>query len=81
MQTKCMPKHRAWIFDEYSKFKGFSPAVVTGKPAWLHGSLVRDSAPGHGVVLATREFLRHTLKTHIDDHTYIVQGYGKVNCY
>lgn len=21
----------AWIFDEFSKFKGFSPAVVTGK--------------------------------------------------
>lgn len=21
----------SWIFDEYSKFKGFSPAVVTGK--------------------------------------------------
>jgi glutamate dehydrogenase/leucine dehydrogenase len=22
----------AWIFDEYSKFHGHSPAVVTGKP-------------------------------------------------
>lgn len=21
----------SWIFDEYSKFSGFSPAVVTGK--------------------------------------------------
>ena len=23
----------SWIFDEYSKFSGFSPAVVTGKVA------------------------------------------------
>lgn len=22
----------AWILDEYSKFHGYSPAVVTGKP-------------------------------------------------
>lgn len=24
-------KEMAWFFDEYSKFKGFSPGVVTGK--------------------------------------------------
>ena len=22
----------AWILDEYSKFHGYSPAIVTGKP-------------------------------------------------
>jgi glutamate dehydrogenase (NAD(P)+) len=30
-------REMAWIFDEYSKFKGFSPGVVTGKPVHLHG--------------------------------------------
>src|SRR6476661_5976773 len=28
----------AWIVDEYSKFHGWSPAVVTGKPIELGGS-------------------------------------------
>ena len=28
----------AWILDEYSKFHGYSPAVVTGKPTvCIHG--------------------------------------------
>eukprot|EP00955_Chlamydomonas_euryale_P079083 363245-Chlamydomonas_euryale.AAC.8 len=31
----------AWFFDEYSKYKGFNPGVVTGKPVYLHGSLGR----------------------------------------
>lgn len=26
------PQTMAWILDEYSKFHGHSPAVVTGKP-------------------------------------------------
>lgn len=30
----------AWILDEYSKFHGYSPAVVTGKPlVSIHGRL------------------------------------------
>ena len=41
-------REMAWIFDEYSKFAGFSPGVVTGKPVWLHGSLGREAATGTG---------------------------------
>lgn len=26
----------AWILDEYSKFHGYSPAIVTGKPIVSH---------------------------------------------
>jgi glutamate dehydrogenase (NAD(P)+) len=28
----CFLQTMAWILDEYSKFHGHSPAVVTGKP-------------------------------------------------
>ena len=42
------------VLDEYSKFSGFSPAVVTGKPVNLHGSLGREAATGRGTVFATR---------------------------
>jgi glutamate dehydrogenase (NAD(P)+) len=31
------PQVMAWIVDEYSKFRGFSPGVVTGKPLQLGG--------------------------------------------
>lgn len=27
-------REMAWFFDEYSKYKGFSPGVVTGKVRW-----------------------------------------------
>ena len=39
-------REMAWFFDEYSKFAGFSPGVVTGKPVHLHGSLGREAATG-----------------------------------
>ena len=29
----------AWILDEYSKFHGYSPAIVTGKPIVSIGSI------------------------------------------
>ena len=34
----------AWIMDEYSKYEGFSPGVVTGKPVHLFGSAGREEA-------------------------------------
>ncbi len=39
----------AWIVDEYSKFYGFTPAVVTGKPIELGGSEGREAATGRGL--------------------------------
>jgi len=38
----------AWMFDEYSKLYGFSPAVITGKPLELFGSRLRDIATSLG---------------------------------
>ncbi len=33
-------REMAWFFDEYSKFSGFLPGVVTGKVrAWAQGEL------------------------------------------
>ena len=63
----------AWFFDEYSKFSGFSPAVVTGKPVNLHGSHGREAATGRGTVFATRELLRATGAGQIADKTFVIQ--------
>lgn len=68
----------AWIFDEFSKFKGYSPAAVTGKPVHLHGSLGRESATGRGTVMATREMLKALGAGSIKDKTFVIQGFGNV---
>ena len=51
----------AWIMDTYSMHKGYTvPAVVTGKPIQVGGSLGRHEATGRGVMFTTREALKHT---------------------
>ncbi|MFA5075843.1 MAG: Glu/Leu/Phe/Val dehydrogenase [Patescibacteria group bacterium] len=43
------PQIMAWIMDEFSKIKGYPvPAVVTGKPVEIGGSLGRDTATAQG---------------------------------
>jgi glutamate dehydrogenase (NAD(P)+) len=45
----------AWMLDEYSQKRGYSPAIVTGKPVDLGGSLGREEATGRGVLITMRE--------------------------
>jgi glutamate dehydrogenase (NAD(P)+) len=70
-------KVMAWIFDEYANHHGFNPAVVTGKPVDLHGSVGRDAATGRGCTHAIREVLEHNGES-IEDSTFVIQGYGNV---
>ncbi|XP_047322004.1 glutamate dehydrogenase A [Impatiens glandulifera] len=67
----------AWILDEYSKFHGHSPGVVTGKPIDLGGSLGREAATGRGVVFATEALLNEHGKS-INGLTFAIQGFGNV---
>ncbi|KAK8505633.1 hypothetical protein V6N13_073389 [Hibiscus sabdariffa] len=67
----------AWILDEYSKFHSYSPAVVTGKPIELGGSLGREAATGRGVVFAT-EFLLAEYGMSIANMKFAIQGFGNV---
>jgi glutamate dehydrogenase (NAD(P)+) len=68
----------AWIMDEYSRIHGFSPAVVTGKPVDLFGSLGREEATGHGVVFALQEFLKDLGAGEIKGKRCAIQGFGNV---
>jgi glutamate dehydrogenase (NAD(P)+) len=70
----------AWIMNEYSKFHGFHPAVVTGKPVEFHGSAGREAATGYGVALITREMLVR-LKTQVAGSSFAIQGYGNVGSF
>jgi glutamate dehydrogenase (NAD(P)+) len=67
----------AYIVNEYSKFNGFSPAVVTGKPLDLHGSEGREEATGRGTVYIAEEALR-TMNLTIPMCSFVVQGFGNV---
>ncbi|MBI1307861.1 MAG: Glu/Leu/Phe/Val dehydrogenase [Bacteroidetes bacterium] len=68
----------AWIMDEYSKIKGVSsPAVVTGKPLVLGGSLGRIEATGRGVMVSARSAMGK-LKMNPSKVSAAVQGFGNV---
>ena len=66
-----------WIMDEYAKYYGFSPGVVTGKPVDLFGSLGREEATGRGVMYALEEYLK-TDGRELDDVSVVIQGFGNV---
>ena len=68
----------AWMLDTYSVLHGATtPAVVTGKPVHLGGTLGRIEATGRGVMIAAQEAARHAgLQT--DGLRVVVQGMGNV---
>ncbi|MEH6577771.1 MAG: Glu/Leu/Phe/Val dehydrogenase dimerization domain-containing protein [Amphritea sp.] len=68
----------AWIMDTYSQQVGYSvPAVVTGKPVVLGGSLGRKEATGRGVVYAIEDAAAH-LGMNLSQSTAVIQGFGNV---
>ena len=66
-----------WIMDEYSKYNGFSPGVVTGKSLDLHGSEGREEATGRGVMYILEEVLSDQGRS-LADVTVALQGFGNV---
>jgi glutamate dehydrogenase (NAD(P)+) len=67
----------AWFVDEYEKFHGHAPGVVTGKPVELGGSRGRDAATGRGLLYAA-ECLFEDLGRKVSDFSYAIQGFGNV---
>lgn len=69
------PQIMAWIMDEYSKIVGHNePAVITGKPIAVGGSLGRDTATAQGafyVLQQAAKKMKLSSKSKI-----IVQGFG-----
>jgi len=67
----------AWIVDEYEKSQGNTPAVVTGKPVEMGGSLGREAATGRGLLFAA-ECLFESIGRRVADFTYAIKGFGNV---
>jgi glutamate dehydrogenase/leucine dehydrogenase len=72
------PREMAWILDEYNTRAGRrQPAVITGKPVALGGSLGREDATGRGVA----ECIRHWCELsgeQVKGKTVAIQGFGNV---
>lgn len=67
----------AWIRNQWEKYHGFNPAVITGKPVEEYGAKGREEATGRGVGILAVKFMRRfgvkpeTCRT-------AIQGFGNV---
>ena len=48
----------AWIRNQWEKYNGFDPAVITGKPVDQYGAEGREEATGRGVGILTFKMLQ-----------------------
>ncbi|MBX3414151.1 MAG: glutamate dehydrogenase [Pirellulales bacterium] len=67
----------AWFMNQYSKYHGFAPACVTGKPVELHGLPGREEATGRGVGIFAYK-LATRLKRKPAETRVAIQGFGNV---
>ncbi len=70
------PQIMAWIMDVYGSMRrSWTPAVVTGKPISVGGTLGRDEATGAGIMHVVQEAARRNRLSPADT-TVAVQGFG-----
>ncbi|MEM8681192.1 MAG: Glu/Leu/Phe/Val dehydrogenase dimerization domain-containing protein, partial [Planctomycetota bacterium] len=67
----------AWIMNQYSKYHGFSPAVVTSKPVEHYGMPGREEATGRGVGTLTHKLVGR-LGFRPQQTRVAIQGFGNV---
>jgi len=67
----------AWMMDAYGQIHGHSPAIVTGKPVELGGSVGREAATGRGVSIILNE-AAEDLEMDPADAGIVIQGFGNV---
>jgi glutamate dehydrogenase (NAD(P)+) len=67
----------AWIMNQYNKYHGFNPGVVTGKPVEHYGIPGREEATGRGVGLLTIKLLGR-LRRKPAGTRVAIQGFGNV---
>ena len=70
-------KIMAWFMNQYAKYHGFNPAVVTGKPVEMHGLPGREEATGRGVGILCFKLLSRLARKPTQTRVAI-QGFGNV---
>ena len=67
----------AWMRNQWEKYHGFNPAVITGKPVEEYGAKGREEATGRGVgILAVKSLKRLGMKA--ETCRTAIQGFGNV---
>ena len=72
------PAEMAWLMDEYGRLHGHTPAIVTGKPVQLGGTVGRVEATGEGVALVAREAATRRSGMPLAGARVAMQGFGNV---
>jgi glutamate dehydrogenase (NAD(P)+) len=70
-------REMAWIRNQWEKYHGFNPAVITGKPVEHYGIEGREEATGRGVGILTYTRLGH-LNRKPPQTRVALQGFGNV---
>lgn len=76
------PREMAWIMDEYSRLSGRNvPAVVTGKPLEIGGSVGRSTATAQGGFYVLERVLENMNSKDKDGFSVAVNGFGNAGSY
>lgn len=67
----------AWFRNQWEKYHGFNPAVITGKPVEEYGALGREEATGRGVGLLAAKWMKR-MNIAPKNCTVAIQGFGNV---
>ena len=67
----------SWIRNQWEKYHGFNPAVITGKPVEEYGAKGREEATGRGVGILAVKLIRRLGRKPENVRT-AVQGFGNV---
>ncbi len=67
----------AWFRNQWEKYHGFNPAVITGKPVEEYGATGREEATGRGVGLLAVKWMKR-ISRRPQDCTVAIQGFGNV---
>ncbi|NND97937.1 MAG: glutamate dehydrogenase, partial [Pirellulaceae bacterium] len=67
----------AWFRNQWEKYHGFNPAVITGKPVEEYGAKGREEATGRGVGTLTFKLARR-LGMKPESTNVVIQGFGNV---
>jgi glutamate dehydrogenase (NAD(P)+) len=70
-------REMAWIRNQWEKYHGFGPAVITGKPAEDYGAVGREEATGRGVGILAYKLLGN-LNRKPQTTRVALQGFGNV---
>jgi len=67
----------SWFRNQWEKYHGFNPAVITGKPVEEYGAKGREEATGRGVGLLAVKLLKR-INVRPDQCRTAIQGFGNV---